>query len=385
MELTYGWWILMIASFQYSSIEGLTFPVSAYGAYPNDNIDDTSAIQSTIDIANKYGFNNVVVFGLVTYTVSSAIIIGHAVKLTITGQGMHQTLVLGTVPTLIFQPYSCQQLTITSLSIDFDPLSFTAGYVINVTNTSLDLQVQPPHQADIGRKVQAILRYDVTLMRPAFGLNTYEIYQSPPSNINTSLVSPGILRISLAATSQFRTGDAIVVRYTFSNHAIYAQDVTDLTIQSITIYTSWCMGFLALRARRFNIIDYHVVRKDGRWMSTIVDCIHLVDSREYINIFDSQCESMGDDGLNVHATYFSVSQVINSTALVIQTSNSPEKLDVGVGTRVEFSSNAQPFTAYARVTIASSSMVSWNSRLFTFTGRLMQVSMIGLVLLILLY
>jgi hypothetical protein len=367
MEFIYGWLILMIASFQYSIIEGRTFFVSTYGAYPNDNIDDTNAIQLTIDMAIKHGSNNAVVFGSGTYTLSSVISIGHAVNLTITGQGMHQTLLLGTAPTTIFQPYSSQQLTITSLSIDFDPLPFTAGYVVNVTDTYLDLQVQPPHQADIGRQVQAILRYDVASMRPAFGSNTYEKYQTPP-NVNTSLVSPGILRIPLASRSEFIIGDAIVARYLFRNHAIYAQDVTDLTIQSITTYTSWCMGNYALRARRLNVIDYHVLRKGDRWMSTIVDCMHFADAREYINIFDSQCESMGDDGLNVHATYLPVTQVINSSALVIQSLNSPEKLNFGIGTHLEFTTHTQPFTTYATGAIATSSVVSSDSRLFTFTN-----------------
>jgi hypothetical protein len=128
------------------------------------------------------------------------------------------------------------------------------------------------------------------------------------------------------------------------------------------------MGVLSLRARRFNIIDYHVVRKDGRWMSTIVDCLHLVDSREYINIFDSQCESMGDDGLNVHAPYLPVTQVINSSALVIQSLHSPEQLAFGIGTRLEFSTHAQPFTSYATATIATSSVIGSDSQIYTFTS-----------------
>jgi hypothetical protein len=281
---------------------------------------------------------------------------------------MHETLLLGTSSTSIFSPSYFQQLTITSLSIDFNPLPFTAGFVVNVTNTYLDLQVKSPHKADVGRQVQAMLRYDVTLMRTAIGPKTYEKYQTPPPNINTSLVSPGILRIPLASPSKFSIGDALVARYMTTNHAIHAQDITDLTIQSIIIYTSWCKGFVTLRAKRLNVIDYHVLRNNERWMSTLVDCMHFADSREYINIFDSQCESMGDDGLNVHATYFSVIQVINSTALVIQTMDLPEKLNVEIGTRLEFSTHTQPFIVYTTVTIASSLIVNLNSRLFTFTS-----------------
>ncbi|CAF4327041.1 unnamed protein product, partial [Rotaria sordida] len=106
------------------------------------------------------------------------------------GQGMQQTLLLGNSPAAIFKPFHYQGLTITSLAIDFDPLPFTAGYVVNVSTSYLDVQVVPPHKADIGRQVRAILQYDPIEMRPAVSPNAYEIYQTPPSNENTSLVSP---------------------------------------------------------------------------------------------------------------------------------------------------------------------------------------------------
>ncbi|CAF2841804.1 unnamed protein product [Rotaria sp. Silwood2] len=317
-------------------------------------------------IAN--GSNNTVVFQSGTYNFTSAIIIDSASNLTVMGQGMQQTLLLGNSPAAIFKPFHCQGLTITSLAIDFDPLPFTAGYVVNVSTSYLDVQVVPPHKADIGRQVRAILQYDPIEMRPAFSPNAYEIYQTPPSNANTSLVSPGILRIPLASSSIFVAGDPIVARYTFDRHAIDAQDVTDFTVQSIRIYTAWCMGVVTLRAKRLNIIDFHVIPRDGRWMSTIVDCMHFADSRDYINIIDSKCEAQGDDGLNVHGFYFIVAEIINSTALVFEEFNWFDVLNVGLGTRLEFSSSQQQFTVYATATVASSSIYSPTSRLFTFTS-----------------
>ena len=153
MEFIHRWLILLFVSFQYSSIHGRTFSVSTNGAYPDDHIDDADAIQATINMAVQDGSNNVVVFGSGTYTLSAAISVVDAVNLTITGQGMQQTLLLGTIPTPVFLLRYCQQLTITALSVDFDPLPFTAGYVVNVTDTYLDLRVRPPHQADIGLQV----------------------------------------------------------------------------------------------------------------------------------------------------------------------------------------------------------------------------------------
>ena len=368
MKLVYGWFILIILSMKYPSIEGKTFFVSDYGAYPDDDLDDTNGIQLAINEAINYGLVSDIVFGYGIYAISSTILISNATNLTITGQGIDQTFLIGYNQVSIFSAQYCQGLKLTSFSIDYNPLPFTAGYVVNVNDKYLDVQVVPPHQTDIDRQVQAILRYDPVQMRPAFGPNTYEIYQTPPTDANTTLVSPGVLRIPLRSPTKFLKGDPIVARYAFTDHAIYGQDVTDITIQSITIYTSWCMGFVTLRAKRLNIIDYHVIPRNGRWMSSIADCMHFVDTREYVSISDSRCQAMGDDGLNVHAVFFLVTEVINSNTIIIEATNWTDPLDVGVGTNLEFSSNQQPFTVYGNGTVASLIFNSTNSRKFTFTS-----------------
>ncbi len=368
MKLFYGWFILMISFMIYSSIEGKTFFVSDYGAYPDDDLDDTNGIQLAINEAIKYGLVSDIIFGYGIYAISSTISISNATNLTIKGEGIDQTFLIGYNQIAIFYILYCQGLTLTSFSIDYNPLPFTAGYVVNVDDKYLDVQVVPPHQTDIDRQVQAILRYDPVHMRPAFGPNTYEIYQIPSINANTTIVSPGVLRVPLAWPSKFLKQDPIVVRYAFIDHAIYGQDVTDLTIQSITIYTSWFMGFVTLRAKRVNVIDYHIKPYNGRWMSSIVDCMHFLDAREYVSISDSSCQAMGDDGLNVHATIFLVTEVLNSSSIIIEATNLTNPLDFGVGTNLEFSSNQQPFTVYGSGTVASLIFESTNSRNVIFTS-----------------
>jgi hypothetical protein len=80
---------------------------------------------------------------------------------------------------------------------------------------------------------------------------------------------------------------------------------------------------------------------------------------------------MGDDGLSVHAMYFIVKEIINSTALIIQTFNWPDTLNVGIGTVLEFSTNQQPFTPYAKGTVASIKGYDSKSQIFTFVNPLM--------------
>ena len=361
---------LLVFSFSIILSHSSVIFVSNYGAYPDDKLDDTKEIQLAVNAGISLDGETTIVFGLGVYNLSAAIAINSAKNLTIIGQGIDQTFLIGNRPSSIFTIQSCQGLTIGFLSIDFDPLPFTAGYVIEVNKTFLDLQVQSPHQPDVNRQVGAILRYDPIEMRPAFGPNTYEIYQSPSANATTSLISPGILRIPLVYPTQFHIGDAIVARYSGQNHVISGSDVEDLTVDSLNIYTSWCMGFAITRVRRLNVRNYHVLPRHDRWLSTTADCLNFLDSRDYVHISDSICSSMGDDGLSVHSMYFIVQQILNSTTIIIQTFNWPDTLNIGIGTTLEFSPHDQPFTPYTKGTIASTKDNDSKSRIFTFTKPL---------------
>jgi hypothetical protein len=353
---------------RYLSVTEKTFYVSNFNAYPNDNIDDTNGIQLAVNTAISYGFNSTIIFGYGTYNLSSTIVISNATHLTITGQGIDQTLLMGTSIMSIFYGQYCSEITISSLSIDFDPLPFTAGYVVNVTDTYLDVQIQPPHRTDINRQVQGLIRYDPTEMRPAFGSKTYNFYQIPPTNVSTSLVSTNILRIPLASATQFIVGDAIVAVYFIFYHGILIVDSSDLIVQSINIHSSWGMALVTNRVKRLTITDYHVTPYDGRWLSANSDCMHFISTSQYVSLSNSKCQMQGDDGLNVLTPYVIVNEVINSSALVIQAFNWTDPLNIDDGTRLEFTSNKQPFTAYSTETVASSTLYTPTSRLFIFTG-----------------
>ncbi len=107
-----------------------------------------------------------------------------------------------------------------------------------------------------------------------------------------------------------------------------------MTVESIVIYTSLMMGFVTLRARRLTVINFHVRPRSGRWMSSNADCMHFSDPREYVSISDSSCQGMGDDGLNVHGNFFPVTQVIDSSTIIVENAKRGAPLDFGVGTNL---------------------------------------------------
>jgi len=69
-------------------IQGKIFHVSTFGAYSNDNIDDSNGIQLAINAAIYYGLNSTVIFGYGIYNLSDTISLPNATNLTIQGQGI---------------------------------------------------------------------------------------------------------------------------------------------------------------------------------------------------------------------------------------------------------------------------------------------------------
>jgi hypothetical protein len=348
-------------------IQGEKIYVSNFGGHPNDNIDDTKAIQLAVNTAISYGLSSTIIFGYGTYNLSSTISISNATNLTIEGQGIDQTFLIGNSPITIFSIVFCNGLTISSLSIDFDPLPFTGGYIVNVTNTYIDVEIQPPHRADVGRQIKEIIRYDPVEMRPAYGPKTYAISQDAQFNVTTSLVSDNVLRLPLELPSQFAVGDAVAAHYIDGDNGIFAYGVTDFTVQSVTMYTSWAMGFFTIKIRRFNVINFHMVPRNGRWLSATRDCMHFVSAKEYVNIIDSKCQATADDGLNIFRPFMAVTEVINSTVIAVKSAGCTDPV-IENGEHIEFTSKVQPFIVHETGIAVSSAYYHPDQRLVTFTN-----------------
>ena len=336
MILKFNWLILFEIYLNILSSNSAIFHVAQFGAYPNDNIDDSRAIQLAVNRAIRSELNSTVVFGAGIYNLSSAINITNAINLTITGQGMSETLLVGNNPIFIFTAEYCQGITIRSFSIDFDPLPFTAGYVVNVNNTYIDIRVVSPHRTDVNRKVVSIFRYDPMEQRPAFGVKAYQIFQSPPNNVSTTIVESGVLRLPIERRYEFVEGDPIVALFDLPANALSIKYSSDVFIESITVHASWMMGLLTFRATRLTVLDYHAAPGQGRWLSTNSDCMHFTDAREYINLSNSKCHLTGDDGCNIHKVYLQAAEVINTTALVLKAIGWIEPVRIGEGIRLEF-------------------------------------------------
>ena len=373
-----------------SSSPPYVFHPEQFGAVADDGSDDTAALQATIDAAIRAGPYSTVQLAAGQYDISDALHIHNAVYFTLAGVSPSSTLLLVHAVSAVLDFGDCQHLTFSFFSIDFtaDFLPFTAGYITNVSSAApftFDVKIVPPHPVQANMTSAAIFVYDVTNGRPASGPDTYEIFQTvDPATRGSSIVADGVVRFALERRSELSVGQPVVVRYDGGPHAISGGDSYDVTLQSMVVYTSWDMSHASNRIHGLRVVDYHVMRAEGRWLSTWADCMHFGDFRPLadrpwaIAIVDSSCEGMGDDGLNVHAYFYNTTQLINSTTLVISLLDGRgwlDTLNVGVGTSMTFSRAATPYLPYAQYKIAALAQYSSSSYVYTFTTPILDVAL----------
>lgn len=85
-----------------SKLDARIFNVSDYGAFPNDDLDDSNGIPNATVAAIADGSNNILQFDLGKYLLSRTISILNGTNLTIHGQGKDETLLVGTEGKVLF-------------------------------------------------------------------------------------------------------------------------------------------------------------------------------------------------------------------------------------------------------------------------------------------
>lgn len=342
------------------------FHIDSYGAVANDNKDDTDALRAALAHAMLHE-NAQLTFGPGQYDMQTSVRVTGQDNFSILGAGLNRTLLMFHTQTEAIYYLNNNNFTMSGFTIDYASWWFTAGYISSVSSASpwyYDIQIVAPHTADAGRNVAAMFAYDVDNHRPASGSDARECYQSGAAS---SLVSEGVLRVPINADCGFSKGQAVVVRWTNGPHVITGGNTNGVTLQDVLVLTGGSMAHASERDTDVNIVDFHVHRGDDRWLSTWADCLHLSDHSGLIAIVNSSCEHMGDDGLNIHSFYFTLSQIINNSAVQISLYKSwPDTLNISRGEILSFAHNATPFSPYGASRILQSKMLSDNTWEFVF-------------------
>ncbi len=303
-----------------------TLYVSAYGAIPNDGLDDTNALYLALAWANMYSnLNNPVrlVFETGKYDIFPAENLNHAFSFT----GLDCIIIDGNnaeiinhnpqVGVMFFD--GCGKVIVKDLSIDYDKLPFTQGKVtaVNSTNKTFDLTIDDgfpqldepyfitaPEKWGFLKEQSGKLKSGADYLFPYYGWTkvTDKIYRvSQPNLIN-----------------QVKTGDYFVqIARKNGSDVFHVQNSSQFTFLNVTIFASPTVAFGANDNYEWNIINCNVIPKQGRLHSTNADCIHANGS--YFGAWVQGCrfEAVSDDVVNYKYGLRNIESVLASNQIRI--------------------------------------------------------------------
>ena len=342
--------------------------VKDFGAVPNDNKDDTRAILSAIE-ACKNKQNSKLVFEFGSYDIygsqkdkrgnfEPAIDINNVSNLTIEGNGSE---FIGHDYSTMFQFTNCRNVSITNLSVDWDPLPYTQGKVIQADSNSIDIEVLAPFIAKQGLHTEAILGYDPQNHRMDRRFTDH--YQLGFEK-TTELIRPGVMRLFIGHRDRFAGTMPSVGQYVIARHHVYGYQsfefikCTDVHIENVNIYSNPGMGVVGEACRDINIRHLKVMIRpgSGRWMSCTADATHFGGCRGTIIMENCLFEGMGDDATNVRSShYLLVSERLDNNKLRIRTGYryGGDPTPPEIGDKLELSGEDKLLLPYATVTVRS--------------------------------
>ncbi len=328
-----------------SPSETTELKVADFGAIPNDGKNDTPAILSAIEACrDKKSVKLVFEFG--TYDIHGgqkdekerfqpSFDVKNINNLTIEGNGAE---LIGHDYSSMFHFSECNNLIIQNLTVDWDPVPFTQGKVVNVGDGHVDLEVLPPFTAQAGRRTDGLLGYDPELRRMARRYTDH--YQKGDAKVS-EVIQSGVMRVFIGQHDRFAgvlppVGKHIIVRHQiYGNQSIQFSQCNNIQVEHITIYSNPGMGVTGRSCRDVSIRHLNVMIRpgSGRWMSCTADATNFSGCRGTLVMENCLFEGMGDDATNVKSgSYMVVAERLDDRRLSISSGRRggiPRSIEIG--------------------------------------------------------
>lgn len=210
---------------------------------------------------------------------------------------------------------SCRNVTIRGLAIDYDPLPFTQGRIVAISqnNTVHDIELFDgyPGADEVEEFKYEIFRPDVRTLR--FG--SYHEF---------SVERIGVRRIRVTRTGRYQgeeVGDIIVIGTKNAPggsipHAVYTTESENVAFEDVTLYASNCFGFFESECVRTVyrrcVVDRRAAaedlrqREDARIRSLDADAFHSKHAGVGPQLIECTARFQGDDCINICGDYHMV-------------------------------------------------------------------------------
>ena len=224
----------------------------------------------------------------------------------------------------------CRDLIIRGLSIDYDPLPFSQGRIVSISDDTLTHEIELFEGYPTSETVQP---------------NKYEIYDPDTrrlrfgSYFGLSVVAEGPRRVRMSIGSQYadapdrpeRVGDWVVmtsrhVTGPFIPHTIQADGCENLLLEDVTVYAfgfgffeTNCSSSVYRRCKvdRRALEDEIAPRQHARLRSLNIDGFHSKHARVGPRYLQCEARYMADDGIAINGHYHLVTQSTGDTLRVL--------------------------------------------------------------------
>lgn len=360
--------IILAISLLRCSTQAPEIKVSDFGATPNDNKDDTQAILLAME-ACKEKKNPTLVFEFGSYDIHGmkkdtkgnfepALNIKNINNLTIDGNGAE---LIGHDYSTLFQFTNCENITVTNLTVDWDPLPYTQGRVVHVDTAYIDMEVIPPFTAQAGLRTEAILGYDLEKRRMARRFTDH--YQLGYEK-TTEVIGAGVMRLFIGHQDRFAGAMPSIGMNIIARHHVYGYQsfefikCTNVYMENVNIYSNPGMGVVGVECRDITIRHLKVMIRPGagRWMSSTADATNFRGCRGTVVMENCLFEGQGDDATNVRSgEYLVVAERLDDKTLRFKTGYryGGDPTPPEIGDKLELSGEDKPLLPYATVTVQS--------------------------------
>lgn len=320
----------LVAIFVFVAQRNHALHVQDFGAFPNDDADDTQAIQAALDALNPAG--DVLEFSPGEYLISGQqgdhnkkglyvplLTLTDCANVHIRGNGA----LLNGVRNwgAVWFMWDVINVTLQDLSFDWEyALPFTSGSVVEEGRVRVngkdfgfvDIQVVEPHIPPLDNvPALAFLQYDPLRQRPAEdGYDHYQTNADDNGVPNCEALSDSIMRCyKQHVNNDTPVGSSLIVRHVVYNYSVLTLwSSANVTIRNVNIYASPSGGLFAWDVENLHI-SHVAIRpppQSQRWMSSNSDGLHINAGRGSLTIENSHFEGLGDDAINSHNDYMRI-------------------------------------------------------------------------------
>lgn len=230
----------------------------------------------------------------------------------------------------------CEKLTLRGLTIDYDPLPYTQGRIVAVSDDTM---------------VHEIELFEGYLGSDKISGEKYEIFRGDDRTlrfgsyheVKVEKLSPTRIRVRKAEMyrgERWRKGeqpdDIIAIACKDapggrSDHAVALRRSSDVTLEGITLYASPVFGFVEegcagttyLRCRVDRRLPAQDLRQraDARIRSLNADAFHSIGATRGPSYLECTAHFMGDDAVNIHGNYHLLMQAEGTRLRVLARGN----------------------------------------------------------------